>query len=78
MRAWILDASLILFTKSKEAMETVETYELRELARLLRYNAAYCKMLLKKMGHDPSDRIDEDTAQKLADKLSRPWPPTQH
>lgn len=78
MSAWLFWASLVDFTKSKEAMETAETYELRELARLLRYNAAYCKMLLKKMGHDPSDRIDEDTAAKLADKLSRPWPPTQH
>ena len=52
-----------------------QTYELKQLAKLLNFTAAYCKMCLKKMGADPSEPIDEDTAAKLADILSRPWPP---
>ena len=52
-----------------------QTYELKELAKLLKFNEAYCKMVLKRMGQDPTAPIDESTAAELADKLSRPWPP---
>lgn len=52
-----------------------QTYDLKELARLLNFTEAYCKMVLKRMGQDPSAPIDEGTAAELAKKLSRPWPP---
>lgn len=52
-----------------------QTYELKELSKLLNYNSAFIKMLLKRMGMDPNDPITEETAKELADKLSREWPP---
>ncbi|MEZ4288352.1 MAG: hypothetical protein R3A47_09465 [Polyangiales bacterium] len=52
-----------------------KTYDLKELSKLLNFTPAYCKMVLKGWGVDPNGAIDEPTAAKLAEKLSRPWPP---
>ncbi|MGB8221222.1 MAG: hypothetical protein WCF10_01485 [Polyangiales bacterium] len=56
-------------------MVITETYELRELAKLLNWNSAHCKVILKQLGADPSKPIDNETAAKVADKIRRPWPP---
>ena len=52
-----------------------ETYDLRELAKLLNWNAAHCKVILKQLGADPAKPIDNETAARVADKIRRPWPP---
>ena len=51
------------------------TYKLNEIAKLLQFTPAYCKMVLKRMKRDPMDPIDGMTAAELARRLSRPWPP---
>ncbi len=56
-------------------MVITETYGLKELAKLLNWNAAHCKVILKQLGADPAQPIDEDTAAKVAGKIRRPWPP---
>jgi len=56
-------------------MVLTDTYDLRELAKLLNWNPAHCKVILKQLGADPSGPIDEDTAAKVASKIRRPWPP---
>jgi len=56
-------------------MVTRETYQLRELAKLLNWNPAHCKVILKQLGADPAQPIDQQTAAKVADKIRRPWPP---
>lgn len=56
-------------------MVVTETYELRELAKLLNWNPAHCKVILKQLGADPSGPIDEETAAKVAQKIRRQWPP---
>ncbi len=52
-----------------------ETYDLKELCKLLNWNPAHCKVILKQLGADPSQPIDEETAAKVAEKIRRPWPP---
>ena len=47
-------------------MEVMQTYELRELAKLLNWNPAHCKVILRQLGADPTQPIDEDTAARLA------------
>ena len=56
-------------------MVSTETYDLRELAKLLNWNSAHCKVILNQLGADPSKPIDNETAAKVADKIRRPWPP---
>ena len=54
-----------------------KTYDLKELAKLLNFTVPYCKIVLKGLGIDPNETIDEEAAARLADKLSRPWPPAE-
>jgi hypothetical protein len=56
-------------------MVITETFDLRELAKLLNWNPAHCKVILKQLGADPAQPIDRDTAAKVAGKIRRPWPP---
>ena len=56
-------------------MVVTESYELRELAKLLNWNPAHCKVILKQLGADPTQPIDEETAAKVAQKIRRQWPP---
>jgi hypothetical protein len=56
-------------------MVVTESYELRELAKLLNWNPAHCKVILKQLGVDPTQPIDEETAAKVAQKIRRQWPP---
>ena len=56
-------------------MVITDTYELRQLAKLLNWNPAHCKVILKQLGADPAQPIDEDTAARVAGKIRRPWPP---
>lgn len=57
-------------------MATV-TYGLKELSRLLGWNAAHCKVIVKQLGADPGGPISEDIAAKVAAKIRRPWPPVE-
>ena len=51
-------------------------YQLDELAKLLRYSKAYVKMNLKKFPeYQVGQPIPEELAGKVADLLSREWPP---
>ncbi|MCZ6807347.1 MAG: hypothetical protein O7F08_10365 [Deltaproteobacteria bacterium] len=52
-----------------------QTYQLAELARLLRWNVAHCKVMVKQLGGDPGGPISEDVASKVAGRIRRPWPP---
>ncbi|MBT8452829.1 MAG: hypothetical protein KJO40_12755 [Deltaproteobacteria bacterium] len=56
-------------------MVVTESYELRELAKLLNWNPAHCKVILKQLGADPTQPIDEETAARVAHKIRRQWPP---
>ena len=56
-------------------MAGMDTYTLKELAKLLAWNPAHCKVILKQLGADPAGQIDNETAAKVADKVHRPWPP---
>jgi hypothetical protein len=56
-------------------MVVTDGYELRELAKLLNWNPAHCKVILKQLGADPMQPIDEETAAKVAQKIRRQWPP---
>jgi len=56
-------------------MVVTESYGLRELAKLLNWNPAHCKVILKQLGADPMQPIDEETAAKVAQKIRRQWPP---
>jgi len=56
-------------------MVVTETYDLRELAKLLNWNPAHCKVILKQLGADPAGPIDDETAAKVAGKIRRPWLP---
>jgi hypothetical protein len=57
-------------------MPVTETkYELKELAKLLGWNPAHCKVIVKQLGKDPTQPIDEETAAKVAGRIRRPWPP---
>jgi len=54
---------------------TIQTYSLKELSDLLRWNAAHCKVILRQLGADPSQPIGDDLAAKVAQKIRRAWPP---
>lgn len=55
-----------------------QTYALDELAKLLRFTPAYVKMVLRKFDdYQDGAPVSEDLAGRLAQKLSRPWPPTE-
>ncbi len=56
-------------------MDHTETYELGELAKLLNWNPAHCKVILKQLGADPAQPIDDETASRVAQKIRRQWPP---
>jgi hypothetical protein len=56
-------------------MDVTQTYELKELAKLLNWNPAHCKVIVKQLGADPAQPIDEDTAAKVAQRIRRAWPP---
>ena len=56
-------------------MELTQTYALGELAKLLNWNPAHCKVILKQLGADPTQPIDEETAAQVAQKIRRAWPP---
>lgn len=51
------------------------TYNLKELAQLLSWNSAHCKVIVKQLGCDPKGPIGEDIAAQVAEKIRRPWPP---
>ena len=53
-------------SKGSGAMFVTDTYDLKELAKLLNWNPAHCKVILKQLGADPSGPIDEETAAKVA------------
>jgi hypothetical protein len=58
---------------------TNPTYDLDQLAKLLRFTPAYVKMVLKKFeGYEAGQPITEALAAQVAEKLSRPWPPSAH
>jgi hypothetical protein len=38
-------------------MDIAESYELRELAKLLNWNPAHCKVILKQLGVDPTQPV---------------------
>jgi hypothetical protein len=55
-----------------------QSYELADLAKALNYSPAYVRMVLRKFdGYQEGEPVSADLAQKVADKLSRPWPPAQ-
>lgn len=56
-------------------MPDIDTYDLKGLSKLLGWNPAHCKVILKQLGADPAGEIDEATAAKVAEKIRRPWPP---
>ena len=56
-------------------MDVIQTYELRELAKLLNWNPAHCKVIVKQLGADPAQPIDEETAARVAQRIRRAWPP---
>ena len=56
-------------------MAGTDTYTLKELATLLAWNPAHCKVILKQLGAYPAGQIDNETAAKVADKVHRLWPP---
>jgi len=56
-------------------MAGMDTYTLKELAKLLAWNPAHCKVILKQLGADPAQPIDDETASKVAQKIRRQWPP---
>ena len=56
-------------------MDHTETYDLVELAKLLNWNPAHCKVILKQLGADPAQPIDDETASRVAQKIRRQWPP---
>ena len=43
-------------------MDVMHTYELRELAKLLNWNPAHCKVILRQLGADPTKPIREEIA----------------
>jgi len=56
-------------------MAVTESYDLKGLSKLLNWNPAHCKVILKQLGADPGAPIDDSTAAKVAQKIRRPWPP---
>ena len=54
---------------------TTQTYDLKELAKLLNWNPAHCKVIVKQCGGDPTQPIDEEVAAKVAQRIRRQWPP---
>ena len=42
-----------------------KTYDLKELARLLQFHPAHCKVMVKQYGVDPTQPIDADVAAKV-------------
>ena len=54
---------------------TIQTYSLKELSKLLHWNSAHCKVILRQLGVDPTQPIAEDVAAKVARKIRRAWPP---
>jgi hypothetical protein len=55
-----------------------QSYELADLAKALNYSPAYVRMVLRKFdGYQEGKPVSADLAQRVADKLSRPWPPAQ-
>ena len=56
-------------------MEGTQTYDLKELAKLLNWNPAHCKVIVKQMGGDPNAPIGEEIARKVAERVKRAWPP---
>jgi len=56
-------------------MDVTQTYALGELAKLLNWSPAHCKVILKQLGADPKDPIPEETAAQVAEKIRRAWPP---
>ena len=56
-------------------MDVTQTYELKELAKLLNWNPAHCKVIVRQLGADPSKPIDEEVAARVAQRIRRAWPP---
>ncbi|MGB5810060.1 MAG: hypothetical protein WBG86_05980 [Polyangiales bacterium] len=52
-----------------------KTYDLKELAQLLQFHPAHCKVMVKQYGADPNGPIGADVAEKVAKRVRRPWPP---
>ena len=53
-----------------------QSYELADLAKALKFTPAYVRMILRKFDdYVDGQPVSSDLAQRVADKLSRPWPP---
>jgi hypothetical protein len=53
-----------------------QTYEVDALAKMFKFSPAYVKMVLKKVeGYEVGKPVPAEVAERLAQKLSRPWPP---
>ena len=55
-------------------MVGTDTYELKELAKLLGWNPAHCKVILKKLGADPAGEIDNRRLQPSARPIASTRP----
>ena len=55
-----------------------QSYELADLAKALKFTPAYVRMVLRKFeDYEEGEPVSADLAERVAEKLSRPWPPAQ-
>jgi hypothetical protein len=55
-----------------------QTYELADLAKALKFQPAYVRMVLRKFGpYEEGQPVSAELAGKVAEKLNRPWPPQE-
>ncbi|NLY93645.1 MAG: hypothetical protein GXY23_06405 [Myxococcales bacterium] len=55
-----------------------QAYELADLAKALKFTPAYVRMVLRKFeDYQDGKPVSAELAQKVAEKLSRPWPPAE-
>lgn len=54
-----------------------QSYELADLAKALKFTPAYVRMVVRKFdaAYKEGQPVSAELAQKVAEKLSRPWPP---
>ena len=56
-------------------MVGTDTYDLKELAKLLGWNPGSLQSDPQTARCRPDGEIDDETAAKVAQKIRRPWPP---
>ena len=56
--------------------EKEKTYSLKELSNLVGFNKSFVKVVAKQLYIDYQEPIREEDAAQIAEKLHRPWPPT--